>query len=592
MICPLLRPGPDGNVTGFRWKLLVSVGLVVAALTALGVYLAERRAEATVENDFEHEFQGALAALRHVQELRQQEIAGRCDALVRNPRIHAALEDDALDLLYFNARDGLHDLVYTAESHPEKEGPAALRACYYRFLDARGAIIQPPAVKKVGELTALEEQQLAVAKLPDKQEIAYLIRTAGPWRGAIIETTTVPIRSSESGEIISALMVGFEPINFSAATAGPLIRRGVWVGDALHMPGLGDGPTEELAAQVRATVPADDGSERRLAVRLEGAPHLAFAKRINPGSVFPPAYEVCVYPLADSLATRRRLRWQIIGAGLLVLAAGLAASHYLSQRFAAPVERLATDSAENAARLEATSRELQRSARFSADASHQLKTPVTVLRAGLEEVLARDHLPDDSREEISALIHQTYRLNGIIEDLLLLSRMDAGRLRLEIGEVDLAAIIEGWLDDLSALPDPLNLDVSTALSSPLCIAGEARYVNLIVQNLLENARKYNRPGGRMDIDAEEDSAGNVRLVIGNTGPGIDPAAREHIFERFHRGNAGENVPGHGLGLNLARELARLHGGDLRLVRSEDDWTEFEASFRAYRPDHIPAGPRS
>ena len=591
MICPLLRPGPDGNVTGFRWKLLLSVSLVVAALTALGVYLAARRASATAENDFEHEFQGALAALRHVQELRQQEIAGRCDALVRNPRIHAALEDDALDLLYFNARDALHDLVYTVDTHPEKEGPATLRACYYRFLDARGAIIQPSAVKTVGELTTLEEQQLAVPTLPEKQEIAYLIRTNGPWRGAIIETTTVPIRSTESGEIISALMVGFAPVAAGATPAGLPIRRGVWVSNALHMPGLADASTEELATQVRPALPADEGAERRLDVRLEGAPHLAFAKRINPGSVFPPAYEVCVYPLADSLATRRRLRWQIIGAGLLVLAVGLFASHYLSQRFAAPVERLATDSAENAARLEATSLELQRSARFSADASHQLKTPVTVLRAGLEEVLSRDHLPAESREEIEVLIHQTYRLNGIIEDLLLLSRMDAGRLRLEIGKVDLGTIIEGWLDDLSALPDPLNLQVDTALPAPLCIAGEARYVNLIVQNLLENARKYNRPDGRVDIDASEESEGTVRLVIGNSGPGIDPAAREHIFERFHRGKAGENVPGHGLGLNLARELARLHGGDLRLVRSADDWTEFEASFRAYRPDSTPAGSR-
>ena len=136
------------------------------------------------------------------------------------------------------------------------------------------------------------------------------------------------------------------------------------------------------------------------------------------------------------------------------------------------------------------------------------------------------------------------------------------------------------------------LDLRTAPSSPLCIAGEARYVNLIVQNLLENARKYNRPGGRVDIDAEEDGPGNVRLVVGDTGPGIDLAAREHMVERFHRANAVENVPGHGLGLNLARELARLHGGDLRLVHSEADWTEFEASFRAYRPDHTPAGPRS
>jgi signal transduction histidine kinase len=76
----------------------------------------------------------------------------------------------------------------------------------------------------------------------------------------------------------------------------------------------------------------------------------------------------------------------------------------------------------------------------------------------------------------------------------------------------------------------------------------------------------------------------VVVTIENTGRPIPPAARDHIFERFHRGAIGENVPGHGLGLNLARELARLHGGDLRLVRSDNKSTEFEVRLKvAHRP---------
>ena len=74
----------------------------------------------------------------------------------------------------------------------------------------------------------------------------------------------------------------------------------------------------------------------------------------------------------------------------------------------------------------------------------------------------------------------------------------------------------------------------------------------------------------------------MTLTIGNTGHGIADEARPHIFERFHRGSSAEHVAGHGLGLNLARELARLHDGDLRLVRTTDDWTEFEVQFRAAR----------
>ena len=211
-----------------------------------------------------------------------------------------------------------------------------------------------------------------------------------------------------------------------------------------------------------------------------------------------------------------------------------------------------------------------------------MKTPVTVLRAGLEELLTRENLTADECQQLSALVHQTYRLSSLIEDLLLLSRMDAGRLQLDFAPVNLSQLIEASLDDLGAIPDSHALTVETDFPPALHLAGEKRYTSLILQNLLENARKYNRPGGRVRVTARAD-AGTVLLAIANTARPIPPAAQARIFERFHRGGMGENVPGYGLGLNLARELARLHGGDLRLVRSDETWTEFEVRFR-----HAPA----
>jgi signal transduction histidine kinase len=207
-----------------------------------------------------------------------------------------------------------------------------------------------------------------------------------------------------------------------------------------------------------------------------------------------------------------------------------------------------------------------------------LKTPVTVLRVGLEELLAREPLSAEAREEISGLVHQTFRLTSLIEDLLLLSRMDAGRLQLELGPVDLKQLIDASLDDLGALPDDAGVAVETALPDHLPVVGERRYTSLILQNLLENARKYNRLGGRISVSVTV-QAPWVTLTIGNTGLAIPPATQQHIFERFHRGAMAENLPGHGLGLNLARQLARLHLGELRLVRSETDWTEFEVRFQ-------------
>ncbi|MCA1658931.1 MAG: sensor histidine kinase, partial [Verrucomicrobiaceae bacterium] len=110
------------------------------------------------------------------------------------------------------------------------------------------------------------------------------------------------------------------------------------------------------------------------------------------------------------------------------------------------------------------------------------------------------------------------------------------------------------------------------------IAGEKRYASLILQNLLENARKYNHPDGSIRVSARTDD-GWALLRVGNTGPVIPADMQEQIFERFSRATNGATVAGHGLGLNLARELVRLHGGELRLVSSLEKWTEFEVRFR-------------
>ncbi|OHE85648.1 MAG: hypothetical protein A3G75_09185 [Verrucomicrobia bacterium RIFCSPLOWO2_12_FULL_64_8] len=387
-------------------------------------------------------------------------------------------------------------------------------------------------------------------------------------------------------------MLGFKPFEVGAGRAGAGIRSGIWLDGRLYLPALVAPARLGLADQVSRAIAASAGQEGSLTVEVEGSPCLLFYKRLNPGSLYPPAYEVCLYSLADSLARQRRLRWQFSGAGALLLAGALVASQLLSARLSGPVEKLAVYSEENRtqrqraeAALELTSEELQRSVRFSANASHQLKTPVTVLRAGLEELLAEEKLSPDVREEISTLVHQTFRLTSVIEVLLLLSRMDAGRLQIDLQPVNLTGLVEAAVDDLSALADDRNVAVETDIPSDLAVAGEQRYTAQILQNLLENARKYNRTGGRIRVTAREDGDW-VRLTVGNTGRPIPAAAQAHIFERFHRGNMGENIPGHGLGLNLARELARLHRGDLRLMRSDGDWTEFEVRFR--RVGSLPA----
>jgi signal transduction histidine kinase len=577
------KPRPSG-ITGFRTKLLVAMMLVVSTVTGLALFFAQRNLAANVRRDLEREFQAELAALHTVQQVRHAALAERCRALARKPRLHAALEDDAVDLLYPSARDELSDVMDGREGPPGEPPAYAFHATFYRFLDANGMVI-PTTTEDAGFLSAQEESQLSVGAAPGQPQVGYLSRHTAGAGETVDEIIAMPITSTETGAVIAALVLGFKPFELTDHQSGTGIRSGIWLDGRLHLPALTASAATALSGQVERVMAAPVRAEEALPIQIDGAPCLLFCKLLNPGSVFPAADEICIYPLAASLARQRRLLWQFAGAGLLLMLGGLAASHFLSARLSVPVAKLAVDSEENRtqraraeAALELTNEELQRSARFSADASHQLKTPVTVLRAGLEELLADETLTAEMREEVSALIHQTFRLTNVVEDLLLLSRMDAGRLEIDLRPVDLALLIEAWLDDFSALPDQPELAIETDIPDTLLVAGEKRYLTLILQNLLDNARKYNRPGGRIRLTARSEDGWAI-LTVGNTGRPIPGPAQEHIFERFHRGSAAEDIPGHGLGLNLARELARLHEGDLRLARSDELWTEFEVRFR-------------
>ena len=567
----------------FRTKLLAAMMLVVSALTALGFYLAQRNVAATAESNLQQNFQAELSSLHKVQELRHAALAERCGEFVSKPRIHAALEDNALDLLYPSAKDELRDLMEDRDPSPEQA--RTLHARFYRFLNGAGSVLSPPSPKDVGELSAEAEEKLGFKKLPEVQQIGYVAESGDFAEDIVDEVLAVPIFSTETGDVISALVVGFQPFELAGVRPDAGMKSGIWLNGRLYLPALSQSAQRSLGGEIANAITKSDAAQSNFTVSVNGAAHLLFYKRLNPGSRFSPAYEVCVYPLAASMARLHRLRWQIGGAGTLLLLGGFVASNFIAARLSAPVEKLAVDSEKNRAErkqaeaaLASTSEELKRSTRYSADASHQLKSPVTVLRAGLETLLTREDFKPEVYHELSALLHQTHRLTGVIDDLLLLSRMDAGHLQLESDPVNLSHLIEEWLDDLGALPDSAEVKIEKKFPAELYVAGERRYTSLIVQNLLENARKYNRPGGRICVAAHKKND-EVVATIGNTGPPIGRAAQEHIFERFHRGSGGTGVSGHGLGLNLARKLARLHGGDLKLVLSDNDWTEFEVRFR-------------
>lgn len=215
----------------------------------------------------------------------------------------------------------------------------------------------------------------------------------------------------------------------------------------------------------------------------------------------------------------------------------------------------------------------EQAARFSADASHQLKTPIAVLRAGIDEILDKDGIAPEQRDRVADLLQQTRRLTSVAENLLLLSRADTGRLALRETNFELRKLLEGSLEDAHILGEKRDLKIEARLPEKLPMAGDRDMISLTLQNLVENAVKYNRTGGKILLSAKK-TADGVEIYVGNSGQGIPADHAPHIFKRFYRARGDEQTPGHGLGLSIARELARAHGGDLTLAESREDWTEF------------------
>src|SRR2546423_1862607 len=168
--------------------------LVVAGLTATGLYIAQRNATGALQEDLQRDFQADLAALHGVEELRHAALAERCRTLAAKPRIHAALEDNALDLLYPSAKDELRDIMQD-ETNPRPDETAGVpHARFYRFLDGAGSVLPPPNSADVGILHADEEAQLTLKPLPQTPQIGYLLRASGTEEETVDEIIALPIQ--------------------------------------------------------------------------------------------------------------------------------------------------------------------------------------------------------------------------------------------------------------------------------------------------------------------------------------------------------------------------------------------------------------
>ena len=217
----------------------------------------------------------------------------------------------------------------------------------------------------------------------------------------------------------------------------------------------------------------------------------------------------------------------------------------------------------------------QQVARFTSDASHELRTPLAILRAELETALRPGTTPEAREARIHSVLGEVLRLSSLVDSLLLLSRSDAGRLELDLQPTDFSRMVQAAADDARLLGEPLQLSIASELPPGVLVRADAARLRQVLLNLVDNAVKFNRRDGRLQLTLAA-GENEVRLTVGNTGPGLSAEHRARIFERFFRGDPARSreVAGFGLGLSLSREIMLAHGGRLELACSEEDWTEF------------------
>ena len=220
---------------------------------------------------------------------------------------------------------------------------------------------------------------------------------------------------------------------------------------------------------------------------------------------------------------------------------------------------------------------------FMADASHELRTPISVMRTAGSVILEKPHRSEEEyRSALTIVDEQSRRLSRIVDDMFRLARADAGRLALQQVPFYLDELLAETARAASVLATSKNIEVHwPQLPESLCY-GDEDLLRRMILNLVENAIKYTPEGGRVNMDLEK-TDGSYHILISDNGIGIPEDARSHIFERFFRVDKGRSRKnafldgtGAGLGLAIARSIMEAHGGSLALLHSDQNGSTFEA----------------
>ncbi len=210
---------------------------------------------------------------------------------------------------------------------------------------------------------------------------------------------------------------------------------------------------------------------------------------------------------------------------------------------------------------------------FTLHASHELKTPLTILRGETETELADESLTSHERERATSRLDEYRRLSRIVEGLTLLAKADAGQIKLAREPVRLDELVRDVFADAQILAQASGLEVKLAACERATVRGDRSRLRQLLLNLADNAVKYNVPQGRITM-ALMHAGDGIEFVITNTGPGITPEILPRVFDRFFRGDPAHSseVEGCGLGLSIAQWIVSAHDGQIKIVSEPNQET--------------------
>jgi signal transduction histidine kinase len=202
---------------------------------------------------------------------------------------------------------------------------------------------------------------------------------------------------------------------------------------------------------------------------------------------------------------------------------------------------------------------------FTLHASHELKTPLTVLYGETETELHDESLTPAEREHILSRLDELRRLARIVDGLTLLAKADAGLIPLALSPIQLDDLVRDNFADTQILAEASGLSVRLTSCEPVLVLGDSHRLRQLLLNLADNAVKYNQQGGSIAVSLVR-LGEMAQFTISNTGPGILPAALPRVFDRFFRGDAahGTQVEGCGLGLSIAQWIVSMHKGTINI----------------------------